>query len=152
MIIHTTGDLLAFTDWNTIAHVCNCQKTMASGVAKAIRDRYPAAYEAYMAAPMDLGTFSVAILPDGKRIVNLLAQYRFGYDGKRYVDYEALYSGLEALKAALEAAATEGRSYKLGVPYKMASERAGGDFRIVEAMLTVLFHDSPIDCYIVHLP
>lgn len=150
------GDLLNWQagdhKWNVICHVCNAQRTMRSGLALAIKTKYPAAFEEYSKSDMMLGTFSVATVEDGKKIVNLIAQRYYGYDGKRYVDYEALYLGLEALKIALETAVTEGRQYSLAVPYKMASDRAGGSWMIVEAMLKDLFDKSPVPCYIIRLP
>lgn len=149
------GDLLDWQagehKWNVIVSCCNAQRTMGSGIALAIKTRYPAAFEAYMDSDMMLGTFSVATVEDGKKIVNLIAQQYYGSDGKRYVDYEALYAGLEALKVALESAAGEGRSYSVAIPYKMASDRAGGSWQIVEAMIHFLFDDSPIPCYTVRL-
>lgn len=155
-IKHIEGDLLEFRsgdyEWNVIVSCCNAQRTMGSGLALAIKTKYPAAFEEYSKSDMMLGTFSVATVEDGKKIVNLIAQWYYGYDGKRYVDYEALYSGLEALKIALEKAAAEGRQYSLAVPYKMASDRAGGSWTIVEAMLNFLFDKSPVPCYIIRLP
>lgn len=155
-LIQIEGDLLSWQSgehsWNVAIHCCNAQKTMGSGIALTIKERYPAAYEAYMASEMTLGTFSVATLEDGKKIVNLIGQRYYGGDGKRYVNYEALHEGLETLKNSLEAALQEGRSYTLAVPYKIASDRAGGSWEIVEAMLKSLFDKSPVTCYIVRLP
>lgn len=37
----------------------------------------------------------------------------------------------------------------IGVPYKMACDRAGGDWRIVEAMLNVIFIDADIEVLVV---
>jgi hypothetical protein len=37
----------------------------------------------------------------------------------------------------------------LGVPYKMACDRAGGDWRIIETMLNVIFENSGIDILVV---
>lgn len=149
------GDLLDWQSgdhkWNVIVSCCNAQRTMGSGIALTIKTKYPAAFEAYSKSEMTLGTFSVATLEDGKKIVNLIGQQFYGGDGKRYVDYEAIYSGLETLKIVLESAVSEGRQYSLAVPYKMASDRAGGSWAIVEAMLKDLFDKSPVPCYIVRL-
>jgi hypothetical protein len=38
---------------------------------------------------------------------------------------------------------------QLGVPYKMASDRAGGDWRIVEAMLESVFDSTSIEVVVV---
>lgn len=155
-LTHIEGDLLDWQagghSWNVCCHVCNSCRVMGSGIALAIKTRYPAAFEAYMASEMTLGTFSVATLEDGKKIVNLIGQRYYGGDGKRYLDYEAFYSGMETLRDSLEAAAAEGRIYSLGVPYKIGSDRAGASWSIVEAMIKDLFDKSVVPCYIVRLP
>ena len=41
------GDLLALTnagDFDVIIHGCNCQNTMGAGIAKSIKQQFPAAY------------------------------------------------------------------------------------------------------------
>ena len=48
-IEYRTGDLLEAAE-PVIVHGCNAQGSMGAGVARAIRDRYPAAYAAYRAA------------------------------------------------------------------------------------------------------
>ena len=150
-----TGDLLDFTHWNVIAHSANCQNTMGAGIAKRIRERYPAAYaadtEAYNAGKAELGFMSVADVGDGRKVANLYTQYRYGRE-KRHVDYDALYCALEALRHGLENAATQGRSYSLGLPHNLSCMNAGGDWRIVSAMIHALFDESPITVYIVQLP
>lgn len=46
MIEYIKGDLFT-TGCKYIAHGCNCQGVMGAGVAKIVRDKYPACYEAY---------------------------------------------------------------------------------------------------------
>jgi hypothetical protein len=67
-------------EFNIIVQGCNCFETMGSGIAREIKERYPAAYEADMkyshAGDYDkLGCFSVML---GKRfnIINIC----FGFD------------------------------------------------------------------------
>ena len=159
MIIHTTGDLLDFPEGITvIAHCANCRCTLgnhtATGIAKLIGDRYPAAAqadkEAFDKGEARLGQFSVARLEDGRRIVNFYGQDAFGND-RRYLNYEAIYTAMDHLRDLLEMAAKDGRPYKLGLPYLMGCNRAGGKWPVVEAMIESLFGNSPIDCFIVHL-
>lgn len=171
MIRHFEGNLLDFKSWNVIAHCVNAQGVMGSGVAKAIRDEYPIAFEEYEkdfrlnGNRLALGTFSVAITSSGKRIVNMVAQeYYKGHEkeqfaflddktgNRKFVDYEALYVCLSKLRDALEEGKKNGREYALGLPYKLASDRAGGDWKIVEAMIESIYGDSPIDVVIVKLP
>ena len=47
MLKHTKGNLLDLAEqgqFNVIVQGCNCQNTMASGIAKEIRERYPETY------------------------------------------------------------------------------------------------------------
>jgi hypothetical protein len=150
------GDLLDFTNGiNVIAHCCNDQRVMGSGIALGVKTRYPAAYEAYMKGSMELGTFSYADVAEGRKVVNLIGQHKYRTDPAdktRYLDYEGLYRALATLHLCLEDAHKEGRVYTLGVPYKMGADRAGGSWRIIEAMLADLFDKSPVRCVIVKLP
>lgn len=56
---------------------------------------------------------------------------------------------MESVRDASENALKEGRKYILAVPYKIGSDRAGGAWPVVEAMLKYLFENSPIELYIV---
>jgi O-acetyl-ADP-ribose deacetylase (regulator of RNase III) len=69
-----------------VAHGVNCQKKMGSGVAKAIRDKWPNAYDCYMATDPKLGTINWAYIDDDLWIANCYTQNYYGYDGKRYAD------------------------------------------------------------------
>jgi len=149
----TKGDLLEFyndSDCDVIAHCCNCQGVMGSGIALQIKEEIPGAYLAYKQHEQDagglfLGTISVFIDDKTKAIVNLHAQNLYGYDGSRFVNYEALYETLRQTKNLMET-----KGFKtLGVPYKMACDRAGGDWRIVMAMLETIFENSDIDILVV---
>ncbi len=159
-VTYVKGDLLSFAQWNCAAHCVNDEGVIGSGVAKALRDRWPAVYDVYRKAYDDgelrLGTFTVADVEAGRKVVNLCAQHSYRKDPadkSRFVDYEALYSGLETLRDALENGVREGRGpYSLGVPYLMASDRAGGAWVVVETMLQYLFAGSQIPLYIVELP
>lgn len=150
------GDL---TDWlagiTVLAHQANCQNTMQSGVALAIKRKHPEAYaadtEAFKRGDARLGCFSTALLPDGKRIVNLYGQERYGQN-RRHTDYEALYTCLSLLRDVLEEAHEAGRVYVLGLPHKIGCGTGGGDWRIVSSMIGALFEASPVRVVIVQLP
>jgi len=147
------GDLFDYFergDCDTVAHCCNCQGVMGSGIALTIKNKYKAAYDAYKDherrnGSIQLGTISSEFVDMDKLIINLHAQSRYGYDGFRYVNYEALYDSLTQAKRMMIAS----KQKTLGVPYKMACDRAGGDWRIVEAMLDVIFVDVGINVLVV---
>lgn len=78
---------------NVFIHGCNCFHTMGSGVARQLADNFPQVLEIDRSTKYGdekkLGTFSVAVLPNGKCIVNAYTQYGYGRN-KRHVDYEAV--------------------------------------------------------------
>jgi hypothetical protein len=77
-----------------------------------------------------------------KYIAHLFAQRYYGYDGKRYTDYEALYKGLEYVS---EVATTFKKS--VAIPYKIGSDRGGANWEIVLKMIEVLFKDVETTIY-----
>ena len=93
---------IIFAEENIIAHGCNCQGKMGSGVAKAIRARWPVAYQHYIdkAASMHglkLGTAQIVMVDtvQPKFVANCLTQEYYGYDGKAYASLEAIVSSLK---------------------------------------------------------
>ncbi len=126
-----------------ILHSCNTQNTMGSGIAKALRSRWPAVYEADCLAKTGnynkLGAISVANIKDDistiKFVINCYSQEFYGHD-KRYSNYEALYNALERVKVFC---LFNGNIKTIAAPYKMASNLAGGDWRIVRPMFDVIF-------------
>lgn len=79
----------------TIAHGCNAQGVMGSGVALAIRNKYPMAYAAYRHADNGIGlklgnTISWTGPHPQHKILHMITQQYYGRDGKRYVSYDAL--------------------------------------------------------------
>lgn len=152
-IEHQKGNLLDFNFGITmIAHCANTCATMGSGIAFQIKEEYPIAYEADMEAAKqkknNLGQFSVATLPNGKKIVNMYMQGLYGMD-KRQLDYEAFYIAFEELHRLLLEAKKAGRTHVLGIPKNIGCFRAGGSWRVVYAMLEEIFLDSPIKLIIV---
>jgi hypothetical protein len=137
-------DALINGEVDAITHCCNAQGVMGSGLAKQIRERLPEAYSTYKAAPMTLGTNVIADVGEGKRVVNMIAQERYGR-GRRQVHYGALAACLvyAANQCWVDMIKKEGykatrgklKNYKLGVPYGLASDLAGGDWNIVLELL-----------------
>jgi len=109
-------------DVDMIMHVCNCQGVMGSGIAKEIKERMPEAYKVYTSWPINLGGYS-----SSKTVINLYAQDNYGY-GKRQLNYGALSLSLQDAFDDLDESGFRGT---IGIPYKMGSDRAGGDWEIV---------------------
>jgi O-acetyl-ADP-ribose deacetylase (regulator of RNase III) len=95
-IIYRKGNLLD-TDCMLIGHGCNAQGKMNSGVAKAIRSKYPDAYKDYMDRYKKYGLNLGDVIPSviykhkNKIIVNCITQEYYGRDpDKIYVSYNAI--------------------------------------------------------------
>jgi O-acetyl-ADP-ribose deacetylase (regulator of RNase III) len=143
---HHQGDLLA-SDCTVIAHGCNCFNTMGSGIARAIRARYPLAYTAdcqtVRGDQSKLGSYTTCAYPD-RQIFNLYTQYRFGTD-RVHVDYEAVVDALQAMKAWLDKHDPDHKEI-VGLP-RIGCGLAGGDWAIVEELISNVFHDRTVHIY-----
>ena len=91
-IKYVTGSLLDCIEL-CVLHGCNEQKKMRSGIAKAIREKYPEAYIEYANAYDTMGLHLGDVIwaeSGGKLIANGITQEYYGYDNKRYIDYDAI--------------------------------------------------------------
>lgn len=93
-IKYVKGDLLT-TDIKNILHGCNSRGVMGSGVAKLIREKYPAAYTDYKlkydSYGLDLGFVVISVQDDGEVIYNAITQKDYGRDSSKvYVSYWAI--------------------------------------------------------------
>jgi O-acetyl-ADP-ribose deacetylase (regulator of RNase III) len=120
-----------------IMHGCNMQGKMNSGVAKALREKFPDIYNDYLRAlnsgNFPLGDF-VATVTGHKLIVNLLTQEDYGYDGKEYADLQAIY---DSVGAFLEDASYSRRTMegvKIATP-KIGCGRGGLDWTSIKQLL-----------------
>lgn len=138
MISFLKGDVLN-ADADIICHQTNCKGVMGSGVAKAVKAKYPEAYQsyhdAYNAGKLKLGYVDFAKTHDDKIIANLCGQNNYGYDGNQYTDYNALRTGFETIKTYM----LENNLKTIALPYKMACCRGGGDWSVVYNMIEEIF-------------
>jgi O-acetyl-ADP-ribose deacetylase (regulator of RNase III) len=137
------GNLLTDETLTVVAHCANCQHTFGSGIALSIKNLYPA-YAADTEAANNksnkLGEISyVGLKRDDKPFVvfNLYGQHLYGTDSRK-VNYEAVYVALEKMRNVCEMAKIDPKP-TVGFPYKMGADRAGGDVRIIERMIEVVF-------------
>ena len=143
-IIYKTGnvvDALLDGEVDFIAHCCNAQGVMGSGIAKEIKERIPNAYLAYrkhyeMLQERRTLKHFLGDCVEGGRVLNLVGQEFYGYDKKRYVNYGALASALSHCYHVIQFEVDKELpiyppNITIGIPYKMASDRAGGDWNIV---------------------
>lgn len=140
MVKHVTGDIFT-SGADYILHQVNCQGVMGSGVAKQVREKYPAVFEAYRnlclahtsGALNVLGYAQVVPNDNGSQcIVNLFAQEKFGYDGKCYTSYTALRQSLRTVREWVE----HQPGATIAIPYLMSCHRGGGNWDTVLQIIT----------------
>ena len=130
-----------------IAHQVNCQKKMNSGVAKAIREKYPIVYEKYLQTKPILGTsYPIFVNENGDKhiIVNMYAQNSYGYDGKQYTDYDAFRQCCREIVSNCKEASGK---IEVAMPYKIASDRGGADWDKIMDILLEEFIDINLTLY-----
>lgn len=128
MIEYRQGNLLDVTE-GVILHGCNTQRVMGSGVALAVKQKYPEAYQAYIDGSMCLGSTSREWVLDDLLVINGITQEFYGRDGKRYVNYAAI---CEVFKPAIFAAWCH--NYTLNFP-KIGAGLGGGSWQIISQLI-----------------
>lgn len=137
-------DMLAI-ERGVLCHQVNCQGVMGSGIALAIKKKFPVAFKSYRAIyecftrykfPL-LGYADVAPVTDSLYVANLFGQDEFG---------EGLQTNYYALTVALTKAYEMAKALSLPfyIPFKMASDRAGGDWEEVLKIITIVCPDAII--------
>ena len=154
MIRYVKGDITK-SDCDIICHQVNCQGAMNSGVAKAIREKWPVVYENYRTkydamvmhphphtqpAQM-LGDIQIVLVDTNQTVVNLFSQENFGYDGKRYTSYDAFWNCLNLLKQTTLPEQT------IAFPYKIGCDRGGAKWPVIRAMIEEIFYDREVYVY-----
>ena len=147
MVKEIKGDLLV-ADLDVVCHQVNCQGKMNSGIAKSIRETYPQVYRDYMMlSPMTepeklLGEVQPVIMDDGKFIVmNMFSQLNYGYDGRRYTSYDAMWMCLNKINNYIP------KDKKIGFPARIGCVRGGANWNIVRAMIEEVFSDREVYIY-----
>lgn len=148
MRIYKINEDITNSNATLILHQVNCQHTMGSGVAKAIKTKWPKVYHDYMSLDeQKLGTIQVVKVETNKYIVNMFAQDRYGYDGKRYTSYDALD---KCLQQVAEFCHNEMIDY-IAIPYNMSCDRGGASWNVVLSLIENAFKDNFINIEICEL-
>jgi len=149
LVKNIDGNLLDFPeDITVICHCCNPFHTFGAGIAKSIADRYPEAYEADKKTgygdTSKLGTVSFVGIGDEKYVVNMYAQGVISTES-RAVDYEAMAKCMEWVFKVWSA-----KNAIIGFPKYIGCGLAGGDWRIVKAMIETYSHKYQTPAVIVN--
>lgn len=150
MIKVVKGNLLDAVE-NIIAHQVNCQKKMNSGVAKAIREKYPEVFEEYLKTKPQLGNVGFVIVANDNYtkiiVANMYAQDMYGYDGKQYTDYDAFRKCCKSIVNECRLTKCMGQKLSVAMPYKIASDRGGADWDKIMDILLEEFTDVDLTLY-----
>lgn len=125
---------------DAIAHGVNCQGGFGSGIAGQIAKIYPEVKESYLRQfdfGWGLGQVDGVKTDSGKYVFNCATQFEYGYDGKKYVNYGAVYECLKYVRNFCK-----NRDIKvLGLP-RIGCGLAGGDWNVVKALIEEIFDGS----------
>ncbi len=117
-----------------IVHCANSRGVMGSGVALAIKNAYPGAYQHYLneyaATGLALGTNNIFSVSDTLVIVNAIGQEDFG-SGRRFVSYDAIADCFEELNTLVKFSSCP---KELHIP-KLGAARAGGNWAIIKTII-----------------
>ena len=119
--------------FDLIAHGCNCFCTMGAGIAKAVKDVFPVAFQADEATKRGdrakLGTCSsaeIALRTSSLIVVNAYTQFDWRGRGTK-VDYAAVRSCMEWIKKQYP-------GKRIGLP-RIGAGLAGGDWPTIAAII-----------------
>jgi len=111
VIDYITKDLTTVVEGEgVIYHGCNCAGGYGSGVAGAIRKKWPSAYEAFRKNGVGenlLGQVNLLLYGGQPIIANAYTQLTYGPGDKRYADPAAIESTLSQVVEYCDAAETE---------------------------------------------
>jgi len=161
MIKEIKGDIikaLKDDEIDYLIHCCNDQGIMNSGVSKRIKKEFPDAFETYIESFNDhllfkdspLGSFTIDSYGSG--VINLVGQEQCLESSRMYCNYGAVGKGfLEVINyfpaTNLFKKLNFERKIRVGIPYKFASNTAGGDWNIILQMIELML-GSFVDVYI----
>ncbi len=142
MITYKKGNLLDTPDM-FIAHGCNAQGVMGSGVALAVKEKYHKAFQDYrniylyedMRTGLALGRVIASVQEDDKIILNCITQRYYGREqGKRYCSYDAIDIAMTSIAEQMDWKVKFPGEAGLSMP-KIGCGLGGGHWPVVEAII-----------------
>lgn len=161
-MIHEVKGSLLDTNCDYICHQVNCMGKMNSGVAKAIREKWPVVYKKYdeeceswhvwadahfdkepanRAAETMLGMAQLVPISETQTVINLFGQGSYGYDGRRYTSYDAFWMCLGRIREVVP----QGSS--IAFPDHIGSCRGGANWNVIKTMIAEALHDYEVYIY-----
>lgn len=130
-----------------ICHQVNCRGVMGAGLAKQVKEKWPAVYQQYKENcnamfPEDLlGLNDFIPINDTVCIVNMYAQDKYGKD--------ACYTNYKAFRECLTRIARQAdkKTDIIRFPYKIGCGLAGGDWNIIQKLIYEILGDYNVEFY-----
>lgn len=151
MSIHFVKGNLLDAKLDYYCHQVNCQGRMNSGIAKAIKERWPMVYDEYVQKYQDredeilrelgghevmpsvsgtlLGEIQLVRVDVGKTVINMFAQEHYGYDGRRYTSYAGFWSCLCEIREVVPVGS------KIGFPDHVGCGLGGANWEVIRTMI-----------------
>ena len=135
---------------------------MNSGVAKAIRLKWPVVFDEYeklceswhawahahhpedyelYAAQEMLGRVQLVAVKENQVVINLFGQGTFGYNGKRYTSYDAFWMGLGEIRKCVPIGNT------IAFPKNIGCCRGGANWNVIKTMIAEALYDYDVYIY-----
>ena len=151
MSIHFIKGNLLDAKLDYYCHQVNCQGRMGSGIAKAIKEKWPVVYDEYVQKYQEredeilrtsstfehspstgetlLGEIQLVRVDVDKTVVNMFAQEYYGYDGKRYTSYDGFWSCLGKIREFVPMGS------KIGFPDHIGCGLGGANWEVIKTMI-----------------
>jgi len=156
MIEYRKGNVLDAPAGSIIVHGCNAAGVMGSGVALAVKKRYPEAFEVYLREfyvnKLTLGGITFYKTPDETTIINGITQKTYGTYPQRYVDYEAVSKVFEKIVDDVkylhpQSVINESFDFDAPQPYVLAFPKigaglGGGSWDVISAIIDEAVPDT----------
>lgn len=136
-------------DFDFLVHGCNAQGRMASGVAKAISDKWPVVKQNYVDwfqnSGLYLGDIQTVTVGNNKFVINAITQEYYGYDKKKYVSYDAVDKAMQSFNRLLRSTGRDS-STKIVMPM-IGAGLGGGNWEIIKEIILQNLYDYNVDFY-----
>lgn len=134
---------------DVVVHGCNARGKMNSGVAKAIRERWPEAYDYYMSHDKNLGGCQIVRLARSdscvQYVVNAITQEYYGYDGAKYASYDAVDECMRKLADYFRKSA-----FTIAMP-RIGCGRGGLEWTVVKEIIQHRLSNRMFTLYACHI-
>jgi O-acetyl-ADP-ribose deacetylase (regulator of RNase III) len=146
-MIYRKGNLLD-VNHGLIVHGCNSQAVMGSGVALAVKNKYPRAFEQYQYDLRNIGVGDTSVFPvteDKLYIISAITQQYYGRNSEtKYMSYDAIDKCFGTICAYAHY-----KNLPIHIP-KIGAGLGGGNWNVIEKIIDVnatMYMDQQVICW-----